>query len=115
MFIQKQIQEQYNILKQLQDWLDNKEKAIITHSLSLISDVLNTHDKTALQNYAEELYFLFEKNEKKCILLDCAIDSIAIANRYAYEKAEQIYFPEPIALVFDETLGHLQESLKTFK
>ena len=124
MFTESRIKKHQIILKQLEDYFVGKEKQIIVHSIALADKILETKDSDALCVYAEELYLIMdndkdgltqmmemEENERKCIILDCTIDSIAVICRYAYEKAGQLYFPEPIELVSDETICHLEKSL----
>ncbi len=124
MFTENRIRKIQMTLKQLEGYSVGKEKQVIVHGIALTDKILETKDSDALCVYAEELYLIMdndkdglsqiqemEENERKRIILDCAIDSIAVICRYAYEKAGQLYFPEPIEFVSEETICHLEKSL----
>lgn len=74
---------------------------------------------------ADELYAVLD-DENDCLsirqeeaeeenlsrLLDCAVYAVAILIRFAYEKEERRYFPEPIEQVDEGTVKCLKSSWK---
>ncbi|SCY47499.1 Imm6 family immunity protein [Butyrivibrio sp. INlla14] len=121
----EQVKRQLEVLTKIKELFAGQEKEVILRGIELVKKILQFEGETVCVDCAEKLYDLLdnddyglvilqeqEESEKRLAAFNCAIDSIAISSRYAYELAGQIYFPEPIEMVSEDTFIHLNIELE---